>query len=270
MRVLHINTLYTGGAANACFRLHQALLNEGVESDVLVLNAKSKLDIPRVHIYQENKFWNKQLFLGNRIPRELQRRWKEVQLTGIESPKHKFNLPSAWYSLHKHPLVQAADVINLHWVNQFVDYQSFFKNVNKPIFWTLHDMTPFTGGCDYSFGCEHFMSACGICWFTQNARKPRWPEEILSQKKKALQSSAANLQIIALSDWMKANSERSALFGEFPHHLIPNSLDIEVFKPNNQQEARKRLGLPQNKKIGNYSGCLIIKNKINSLNLMYG
>ena len=37
MRISHINTSTSGGAATACLRIHQSLLNQGVESKVLVL-----------------------------------------------------------------------------------------------------------------------------------------------------------------------------------------------------------------------------------------
>jgi hypothetical protein len=50
-----------------------------------------------------------------------------------------------------------ADIINLHWVANFIDFQSFFRYNDKPIVWTLHDANPFTGGCHY-FGKLHRIS----------------------------------------------------------------------------------------------------------------
>ncbi|MFT6982573.1 MAG: hypothetical protein ACJAUD_001340, partial [Crocinitomicaceae bacterium] len=34
MKILHVNTYNTGGAAKACLRLHEALLDNGVDSKV--------------------------------------------------------------------------------------------------------------------------------------------------------------------------------------------------------------------------------------------
>ena len=43
--------------------------------------------------------------------------------------------------------VPRADIYNLHWINEFVDPLPFFRTVQQPVVWTLHDMNPFTGGC---------------------------------------------------------------------------------------------------------------------------
>ena len=42
MKVLHICTADEGGAGLCCLRIHQALLNEGIDSKMLVLHKKSK------------------------------------------------------------------------------------------------------------------------------------------------------------------------------------------------------------------------------------
>ena len=47
MKVLHICTSDEGGAGLCCLRLHNALLNEGVESKV-VMNYKTR-DYPEVY-----------------------------------------------------------------------------------------------------------------------------------------------------------------------------------------------------------------------------
>ena len=52
MKVLHINTYNTGGAAKAALRLHQGLLNEGIDSDFMVLY-KTKNNIDRVYDYRD-------------------------------------------------------------------------------------------------------------------------------------------------------------------------------------------------------------------------
>mgnify|MGYP003376579169 CR=1 FL=1 len=48
MKVVHLNTSDFGGAAMAAIQLHQALLDQGVESDLLTLN-KTRNDIQRHH-----------------------------------------------------------------------------------------------------------------------------------------------------------------------------------------------------------------------------
>ncbi|TAE46946.1 MAG: hypothetical protein EAY69_07690, partial [Cytophagales bacterium] len=64
---------------------------------------------------------------------------KEVQFTFTESA----------YNILSHHLVKEADIIHLHWVAHFLDYASFFKKINKPVVWTLHDKNPLNGGFHY-------------------------------------------------------------------------------------------------------------------------
>ena len=52
------------------------------------------------------------------------------------------------------------DVIHLHWINGgFLDISTIAK-FNKPVFWTLHDIWPLTGGCHYSGECNKYENEC--------------------------------------------------------------------------------------------------------------
>lgn len=53
--------------------------------------------------------------------------------------------PESLYRIEEHPLVKEADIVHLHWVANFLNYPTFFKKIQKPIIWTLHDMNPFQG-----------------------------------------------------------------------------------------------------------------------------
>ena len=45
------------------------------------------------------------------------------------------------------------DVVNLHWIGDGFVAAEALSEFNKPIVWTLHDMSAFTGGCCYSQEC---------------------------------------------------------------------------------------------------------------------
>ena len=53
MKILHISTSDSGGAANACIRLHLGLLDAGIDSKVLVYLKKK--NIPEVYQFDEYK-----------------------------------------------------------------------------------------------------------------------------------------------------------------------------------------------------------------------
>ena len=52
------------------------------------------------------------------------------------------------------------------------------------------------------------------------------------------------LHIVALSEWLGREAQRSRLLGEAPVHVIPNGLDHTTFRPRNEQKTRRGLGVP--------------------------
>ena len=51
---------------------------------------------------------------------------------------------------HFHDLSSAISPMTLYFLSQF-----------KPVVWTFHDCSPFTGGCLYPMDCNKFQSQCG-------------------------------------------------------------------------------------------------------------
>jgi glycosyltransferase involved in cell wall biosynthesis len=58
-----------------------------------------------------------------------------------------------------------------------------------------------------------------------------------------------HVSFIAPSNWMAEQVKKSELFTDAPVTVIPNCLDLDVFKPLEQSECRKKLGLPLDKKL---------------------
>jgi glycosyltransferase involved in cell wall biosynthesis len=63
----------------------------------------------------------------------------------------------------------------------------------------------------------------------------------LLQKKK--------ITIVASSNWLKACFKASPVFGNLDIHVVPNPLDIDIFKPIDKFQARHILNLPKEKKL---------------------
>jgi hypothetical protein len=59
-------------------------------------------------------------------------------------------------------------LVNLHWVLDGLVSVEMVPRLGRPLVWTMHDMWPFTGGCDYSLGCKRFTHSirawCGGAW----------------------------------------------------------------------------------------------------------
>ena len=60
---------------------------------------------------------------------------------------------------------------------------------------------------------------------------------------------SSRLNLVVPSRWMADIVAASPLLNRFPVHYIPTGIDIDVFKPGDQNEARERLGLPLDRRI---------------------
>lgn len=159
MKILHISTSdYDGGAAKAAYRLHSGLNQLGADSRMFVKNKKSE----------------DSSVIKYKYPTGLGRILYKIQKNRIESEffRYRTTRPQGYeiFSDDRSPSrinfisqLGVADIYHLHWTSEFVDLPSFFKNVRKPLVWTLHDMFPFTGGCHYKSGCDKFHIHCQSC-----------------------------------------------------------------------------------------------------------
>lgn len=236
MKVLHISTYDRGGAANAAIRLHLGLLEEGVDSKLLTL-FKTKNNIP--HSYQFSQI--RQASFVTRIFKKFSHSFSQKQINHLRLNKYSgsydyISFPETDYDITKDPLFQEADVINLHWVAQFLDYPSFFKNCKKKIVWTLHDKNPALGGFHLAVDLE------------RNPAMIELEVALTKVKIRALQNVKL-LKVVSPSQFLLGFSRNSKALGHFDHYLIPNSVDVDLFKPHNKEFSRRVFNLPEEKKI---------------------
>ena len=138
MKVVLLNTSeLTGGAAVAANRLMKALRKSGVEASMLVRDRKT--DDPHVVSIDDSRMKRRLNFLRFVWERLV------ILICNLFSRKNLFqvSIANTGTDLSKHPLVQEADVIHLHWINQgFLSLADIRKLINtgKPIVWTLHDL----------------------------------------------------------------------------------------------------------------------------------
>jgi len=140
-----------------------------------------------------------------------------------------------------------SDIVNLHWVSGFLDYQFFVPRVveNRPVVWTLHDMNPFTGGCHYDQGCGRYTDCCGACPQLGSNVPNDLSRQIWMRKRKVFDEIEHNqLHFVTPSRWLALEAKQSSLLNGFPVTVIPNSLDTDDFVPCDQEIARKALGIP--------------------------
>ncbi|GAB6009245.1 glycosyltransferase [Dysgonomonas reticulitermitis] len=234
MKILHINTYDTGGAANACLRIHKGLLDKGVDSKVLVLY-KSK-DFPEVY---EFNYWEN---TKNRLQRFLKRwkynRYKEKmdQLNNFKEkyPVEIFSCPKTIFDITEHPLYKKADIIQLNWVAGFLDEPGFFQKNTKPVIWRMPDLYVCGGGYHYEKGFPFDIY------------------NVLLQKNNSLRRKSLKgkkINYVAISNWEEQKARKSEFLKDQPITVIHNGIDTNLFKQHDKNSARKELNIPQDAKI---------------------
>mgnify|MGYP002621595096 CR=1 FL=1 len=244
MKVVHINKTDTGGGASvAAHRLHNALLKEGIDSYMLVEHKKSNgtniVEAESGRLAQIKAFGR---FVGERLT--------ILPSERSLSMRYNFSIANTGLDISQHPLVQDADIIHLHWINQgYLSMQGLQKlfELGKPVVWTLHDMWAFSGGCHYAGSCLEYAEHCGYCPLLRNPSKTDLSQQIFQQKKSVYGN--ANLTLVACSHWLCSCASGSVLFRHKKCVVIPNPIERDVFCPRDKSACRMALGLPTDKKL---------------------
>ncbi|MEJ5264828.1 MAG: glycosyltransferase [Bacteroidales bacterium] len=244
MKIVSINTAArTGGAAIAAYRIAEALNRlPNVTVTLLVRDGNTGIPVVSTTHTQWKKYLNFYRFAYERLLFYLRERTPEVRFL--------FSIANTGEDISSHPLVQQADVIHLHWINGgFLSLKGIKRliELNKPIVWTLHDMWLFTGGCHYSGNCNNFFQQCGNCFFLKKPHKYDLSYRIWKRKQTILKE-AHNLTIVTCSQWLQQKATKSSLLEGKPVHVIPNPIDIDIFKPEEKVKCKQLLGLDPAKK----------------------
>lgn len=248
VKILVASAYDVGGASIAAIRMHLGFLQAGAASRLLTLHASSD------HIPEHYRFSP----AGDSMNR-LKLKWRQrkdhkkkqsLHLPDDQSLSGEFSMPIASFDLSQSPHWEWADVVILHWVNEWLQFESLIALAQKkPFIWVMHDMHAFSGGCHYNHGCEGLKNSCTMCPLLEKSNQPRLAHHFLEEKRKALKQFRPKLTITAPSQWMVNWSKQSSLFKELPHLHIFNSLDTRIFSLKEKVACRKVLGLPLEKKI---------------------
>lgn len=258
MKVVHLNTSDFGGAAMAAINLHVALLEQGVDSHLLTLN-KTRHDIPQHAVVAPFELHGTPM-----LDRLRYKARRLLEATGLvedrsNTPSNRnlrreragheiFTLPFSFFDVLEHPLVQAADVVHLHWVGYgMIDHRRFFGRCTKPMVWTLHDMNPFTAGSHHTDDDMSFRDGPDR---SPQLRDPRKAARYWHYKHDAVKAlSHDRLKLVAPSRWLATQAESSAMFRGRSCAVIPNGFDTTMFHPQDRHAVREALGWPQDRRI---------------------
>ena len=219
-KVLHLSTYArNGGAARAAQALHRAMLKEGINSTMWTAH-------------------------GNRftVARTLDRQLWRLQ----RSPTNTWRSPARFGCLSAKTINESdADVVNVHWITDgFLTIEQIAR-IEKPIVWSLYDMWAFCG-------TEHY----GV-----DTPDARWRTGYTPENRPANESGIdidrnAWLRkdrlwrpghVVPASTWLAESVRASALMGQWPMTRIPHVADTHTFAPVNRADARRAMGIPDDR-----------------------
>lgn len=211
---------------------------------------KRRTDDPEISTFEPGKSLVHRLrrYFRKKIIKDDWGRYSLIRPSGLEI----FSDDRTEYGREMLQQMPAADIVNLHWVSGFLDYFECLPSIAKtcPIVWRLADMNVFTGGCHYDLDCGFYAKSCGQCPQLGSPYSDDLSRQIWQRKQRAFSAIPINrLHLVATSRWIADRASKSSLLGRFPLTVIPNGLDLEVFKPCSRLLARQRLGLPIDSKI---------------------
>lgn len=144
------------------------------------------------------------------------------------------------------------DVVHLHNIHGHdCDLKllfSYFREKQTRLVWTFHDCWAFTGYCPHFTlaKCEKWKSGCAHCpqrrdysWLFDRSR------ELFEAKKRLFQG--LNLTIVTPSQWL-ADLVQQSFLKEYPVQVIPNGIDLTVFRPTDSS-FRQEYGIERRKLI---------------------
>ena len=135
--------------------------------------------------------------------------------------------------LEHHPWLAQADVINAHNLHGHYFPLPMLAQISqkKPVIWTLHDMWSFTGHCGYSFTCQGWRHGCGKCPALDTPPSIRRDTTRSLWRRRQRVYAQSNLRLVTPSRWLASLAMQSPLLSRFPVQVIPNGVNVDVFKP---------------------------------------
>ncbi len=227
LRIVHLSTAeFGGGAERIANKLHHALLERGHES-LLLVGGKESED-PSV------------VALGDGAPGEVRR--FAMRVADRLGREYRFRPGAGAVRARVSGQVDVFHAHNLH--GGYVDPGIVAGLARRaPTVLTLQDMWLLTGHCAHAFGCPRWEKGCGAC--PDLRTYPAIPRDATrgNRRRKARVASGTGVRLSAPSTWLLDRIGRSDL-ASVPRRLVPNAVDVEVFRAGDGAEARAALGLP--------------------------
>ncbi len=116
------------------------------------------------------------------------------------------------------------DIVHLHWIPALVDLESIAR-LNVPVFITLHDVWPLTGGCHCNLDCNQWEQGCSACPQMFSRFEKIYSPNVQWQKQLDCFAAIKNLTIVCPSEWIFEMATRSPKFRQSSVVKIQNCVN---------------------------------------------
>ena len=239
MRIVHVlSNDAPGGLNQAAIRLHEGLLDHGIDS----LLCLRRLDGPRratvIHGPRSS---------GMQLAWETAR--AKLDAVPVRLWSGRAYLSPSWVptTIHRTVARLRPDVVHVHQPHTANLTPATLRRFNTPVAATLHDMWFLTGGCTYAGECRRFEDRCGNC--PRAARGHVYDSSRLGWLAKRRHYPLDKMAFVAPSRWMQAAARQSSLLNAALIHHIPYGIDLEAFRRRSTAAARARFGVPADSRV---------------------
>lgn len=113
-----------------------------------------------------------------------------------------------------------------------------------PVVLTLHDAWLLGGHCAHSLECQLWSEGCGACSQLDLYPAAARDSTAYNWRRKAATMAASRVRVAAPSSWLLRQAETSLLAPAIVEsRVIPNGVDLDIFRPGSQAQARRSLGI---------------------------
>jgi glycosyltransferase involved in cell wall biosynthesis len=265
LTVLQVNTSDIGGGAErVMLDLHRGYLARGIDSWIAVGDVRST-DPRTLHIDNRaaRSAWTRALSSDTgrevrqgsvsrrtslitvaRLVMSDPRRYRRI-LSGLED----YGFPATQSLLELPPRVPG--VLHLHNLHGYYfdlrELPALARAV--PAVATLHDAWLLTGHCAHPFDCPRWRTGCGECPDLSTYVPIRRDASAENWRAKRDILDRSRLCLVTPSRWLMGMVEEAGLAEDHPTRVIPNAVDVSVFRPGSPGDARASLGLPSDREI---------------------
>ncbi len=239
--IVSVNTAdHGGGAERIAWTLFKGFQRSGNQSWLVVGDKKS--DDPGVLPFYLSPHIDYTPY--GKWPRAAWIKW--LRWFDRRAGREDFNSPYSKYL----PTLSGSlpDVIHCHNLHGGYFDLRVLANLSRrlPVFWTLHDCWAFTGHCAYPNGCPRWQSGCGKCPELSLPPAVERDATRANLRRKGTIYAESRLHVATPSRWLMNRVEQSILAPAIvERRVIPNGVDLTLFKPACRQQVREELGIPQ-------------------------